>query len=87
MSKEPKDYFTHTFKTKEGIVSTWYYEKDRMNLGLYKVTIDYPKNYTSLEEDRKLQNKKTPKTKRRFVNPKTGKEVSYQRAKALGITK
>lgn len=84
MSKEPKDYFTRTFKTKEGIVSTWYYG---MNLGLYKVTIDYPKNYTSLEEDRKLQNKKTPKTKRRFVNPKTGKEVSYQRAKALGITK
>ncbi len=58
-----------------------------MNLGPYKVTIDYPKDYTSLEEDRKLKNKKTPKTKRRFINPETGKEVSYQRAKALGITK
>lgn len=87
MSKEPKDYFTRTYKTKDGVVSTWYYEKNKMDLGLYKVTIDYPKNYTSLEEDRKLQNKKTPKTKRRFINPKTGKEISYQRAKALGITK
>jgi hypothetical protein len=86
-TKEPKDYFTRIFKTKEGIVSTWYYEKDHLNLNPFKVIIDYPKDYTSLEEDRKLSNKKIPKTKRRFINPETGKEVSYQRAKTLGITK
>ena len=44
-------------------------------------------NYTSDAEDLKLKNKKLPKTKQRFINPKNGKEVSYQRAKELGIIK
>jgi hypothetical protein len=30
---------------------------------------------------------KLPKTKRRYINPKTGKEVAYSRAKELGIIK
>ena len=68
MSKEPKDYFTRTFKTKEGVVSTWYYEKDRINLGPYKVTIDYPKDYTSLEEDRKLKNKNKKRVKTHSIS-------------------
>ena len=51
------------------------------------VSIHYPKNYTSDAEDLKLKNKKLPKTKQRFINPKNGKEVSYQRAKELGIIK
>jgi hypothetical protein len=82
-----QEIVTKTFKSNDGVVSTWYYEKDRLNLGPFKVTIDYPKDWTSQEEDMKKSNKKVSKTNQRFVNPSTGKEVSYQRAKALGLVK
>ncbi len=78
---------TKVFKSADGVVSTWYYEKDRLDLGPFKVVIDYPKDYTSLEEDLKKKNKKISKTNQRFINPSNGKEVSYQRAKALGLIK
>ena len=82
-----QEIVTKTFKSNDGVVSTWYYEKDRLNLGPFKVTIDYPKDWTSQEEDLKKKNKKISKTNQRFINPKNGKEVSYQRAKALGLIK
>lgn len=85
--KEPKEYITRVYKEKTGVTHTWYFEKDKLNLGPYKVTIDYPKSYTSDTEDKKQANKKLSKTKRRFINPKNGKEVSYQRAKQLGLVK
>jgi hypothetical protein len=31
--------------------------------------------------------KNLPKTKQMYLNPKTGKEVSYYRAKVLGLVK
>ena len=82
-----QEVITKVFKSVDGVVSTWYYEKDRLNLGPFKVVIDYPKDYTSLEEDIKKKNKKVSKTNQRFINPSTGKEVSYQRAKSLGLVK
>jgi hypothetical protein len=85
--KEPKEYITRVYKETTGITHTWYFEKDKLNLGPYKVVVDYPKNYTSEAEDKKQSNKKLPKTKRRFTNPDTGREISYQRAKQLGLVK
>lgn len=82
-----QEIVTKTFKSIDGVTSTWYYEKDRLNLGPFKVEIKYPDNYTSLEEDIKKKNKKVSKTNQRFINPKNGKEISYQRAKALGLVK
>lgn len=78
---------TKTFKSVDGVTSTWYYEKDRLNLGPFKVTIEYPKDWTSQEEDLKKKNKKISKTQRTWINPKNGKEVGYARAKALGLVK
>jgi hypothetical protein len=82
-----QEIVTKTFKSIDGVISTWYYEKDRLNLGPFKVEIKYPDNYTSLEEDIKKKNKKVSKTNQRFINPKNGKEISYQRAKTLGLVK
>jgi hypothetical protein len=82
-----QEIVTKTFKSVDGVISTWYYEKDRLNLGPFKVTIEYPKDYTSLEEDIKKSNKKVSKTNQRFINPKNGKEIGYTRAKELGLIK
>ena len=82
-----QEIVTKTFKSNDGVVSTWYYEKDRLNLGPFKVTIDYPKDWTSLEEDLKKKNKKVSKTQQTWINPNNGKEVGYTRAKALGLIK
>ena len=82
-----QEIVTKTFKSIDGVISTWYYEKDRLNLGPFKVEIKYPDDWTSQEEDLKKSNKKVAKTNQRFINPKNGKEVSYQRAKALGLVK
>jgi hypothetical protein len=82
-----QEIVTKTFKSIDGVVSTWYYEKDRLNLGPFKVEIKYPDDWTSQEEDLKKSNKKVSKTNKRFINPSTGKEVGYSRAKALGLVK
>jgi hypothetical protein len=82
-----QEIVTKTFKSVDGVISTWHYEKDRLNLGPFKVTIEYPKEWTSQEEDIKKKNKKVSKTNQRFINPKNGKEVGYQRAKELGLIK
>lgn len=82
-----EEIVTKTFKELNGVTHTWFFKKDQLNLGPFKVTIDYPKDYSSEEEDRKTSNKKVSKTKQRFINPNNGKEVSYQRAKQLGLIK
>ena len=74
-----KETYTRTYKDDGGVTHTWYYKgKD-----LFKVTIDYPKGHMSDAEEQKLKNKKLPKTKQRFTNPITGKEISHQRYQQL----
>jgi hypothetical protein len=79
-----KKGIARTYEDADGTKQVWQYSTtgDLMSVSIY-----YPKNYTSDAEDLKLKNKKLPKSKQRFINPKNGKEVSYQRAKELGIIK
>ena len=79
-----KKGIARTYEETDGTKQVWQYSTTG---DLMSVSIHYPKNYTSDAEDLKLKNKKLPKTKQRFINPKNGKEVSYQRAKELGIIK
>ena len=44
------------------------------------VEMFYPDNYFPEEREENL-----PKTKRKYLNPKTGKMVNYLRAKELGL--
>ena len=74
-----KKIITKTFKSTDGIISTWYYEEDKLNLGPFKVSIQYPNNYTSDFEDTKTKNKKLPKTKQKYFNPANGKMIGYTR--------
>lgn len=82
---EPILKYKQEFVSSEGIKSTWYWDKTKYPNGPYKVTTSYPEGYKSEEEERQLKNKKLPKTQRRYLNPETGKEVSYGRAKQLGL--
>ena len=75
--------YTLEFDEEDGTKSIWTYDKNITTDGPISVEIKYPKNYgflTFAEEQERL-----PKTKRRYINPHNGKEVGYQRAKALGL--
>lgn len=70
-----------------GIKITYTYRTDSVTSGIEKSEIDYPKAYLDqfAKEQQRLDN--LPKTKRLYLNPATGKEVSYARARALGLVK
>lgn len=70
-----------------GIVTTYTYRTDSVVSGIEKAEFEYPKGY--LEQFAKEQKRadNLPKTKRLYFNPATGKEVSYARARAIGLLK
>ena len=79
--------FTDEFTSEDGVINTWYYDTDRTTRGPVKVTQSYPKDYDHRTIDEKLrdENKKLPKTKRKYLNPENDKLVGYARARALGL--
>ena len=93
MSKEKKKYKSYyvpkvyerkaayqlEMEEEDGIISVWYYDKKKSKTGPYKTITKYPTGYNFYPDA------KIPKTKQKYLNPKTGKEVSYARAKALGL--
>lgn len=70
-----------------GIKTTYTYIKGSIVSGIQKAEFEYPKEY--LDEINKAfkKNAGLPKTKQMYTNPANGKEVSYARAKALGLVK
>ena len=80
--------YTKTFVCElTGIKTTYTYNGTSIVSGIVKAEFEYPKEYLDeLTKKEKRQNN-LPKTKQMFLNPKTGKEVSYYRAKSLGLVK
>lgn len=73
------------FVDEETGVRTVYTYRENIQRGIKSVEIFYPKAYSD-ELDRKAEIEDTlPKTRRMYMNPATGREVSYYRAKALGL--
>jgi hypothetical protein len=70
-----------------GIKTTYTYNGASIVSGIVKAEFEYPKEY--LDEFNKKEKIKNnlPKTKQMFLNPATGKEVGYYRAKNLGLVK
>lgn len=66
-------------ENEDGTTSIWKYDKKKNPYGPYQTSIKYPTGYNF------HPNEKVPKTKKKYLNPKTGKEVSYARAKTLGL--
>ena len=70
-----------------GIKTTYTYRTESIIRGIEKAEFEYPKEYLEELNRKEKYQKNLPKTKQMFLNPKTGKEVSYYRAKALGLVK
>lgn len=68
-----------------GITTTYTYRGKSIVSGIEKAEFDYPKGYLEqfAKEQKRAEN--LPKTRRLYLNPATGKEVSYARAKALKL--
>jgi len=72
---------------KTGIKSTYTYNGASIVNGMIKAEFEYPKQYLDdFAKKEKIKNN-LPKTKQKFLNPATGKEVGYYRAKNLGLVK
>lgn len=68
-----------------GIKTTYTYNSGSVVSGIAKAEFEYPPGYLDSFNKKEKHQKSLPKTKQTFLNPKTGKEVSYYRAKALGL--
>jgi len=68
-----------------GIKTTYTYNSESVVSGIVKAEFEYPPGYIEAFSKKEKSNNSLPKTKQMFLNPKTGKEVSYYRAKSLGL--
>ena len=68
-----------------GIKTTYTYNRDSIVSGMVKAEFEYPPGYLEAFNKKQKREDNLPKTKRLYVNPATGREVSYARAKALKI--
>ena len=75
------------FKNDDGTKCVWKYDMNITRNGPYECTTTYPATFKTAAEKQKEANKKLPKSQQTFLNIKTGREVSYFRAKQLGIIK
>lgn len=84
MVKQP---YTKTFVCEvTGITTTYHYQDSIVN-GIKSVEIEYPKGYLEAFNKKQKHQDNLPKTKRLYLNPATGKDVSYARARSLGLVK
>jgi hypothetical protein len=77
--------FTREYLFSDGVKSIWEFDLEKQPNGPIKTTISYPENSKHREKILQEENSKLPLTKQKFWNTATGKEISYQRAKQLGI--
>lgn len=85
MVKQQQPY-TKTFVCDvTGIKTTYTYNGSSIVNGIIKAEFDYPPGYLEAFNKKEKRQDNLPKTKRLYLNPATGNEVSYARAKALKI--
>ena len=70
-----------------GIKTTYTYRGSSITSGIESAEFDYPKDYLEQFAKEEKRSNNLPKTKQMYLNPKTGREVSYFRAKTLGLIK
>jgi hypothetical protein len=70
-----------------GIVTTYTYRGSSITSGMEKAEFEYPKGYLEQFAKQQKMADNLPKTRRLYYNPATGKDVSYARARTLGLLK
>jgi len=83
LNEKPIKKYTQVFKDDISI-DTWVWDKDIFANGPISVTREFL-NEEVQENGLTINNEDLPKTKRRYINPKNGKDVAYFRAKQLGL--
>lgn len=79
---------TSTFTCEHtGIVTKYTYRGASIATGIEKAEFEYPKGYLEQFAKEQKRTDNLPKTKRLYLNPATGREVSYSRALSLGLLK
>jgi hypothetical protein len=73
--------FERRYVGEDGSVEVWKFDTRKNTNGPYETTMEYPKGTKTFEQMQEL----LPKTRRRYLNPETGKDVAYTRAKELGL--
>jgi hypothetical protein len=73
--------FERRYVGEDGSVEVWKFDTRKNANGPYETTMEYPKGTKTFEQIQEA----LPKTKRRYLNPETGKDVAYSRAKELGL--
>ena len=73
--------FERRYVGEDGSVEVWKFDTRKNTNGPYETTMEYPKGTKTFEQIQEA----LPKTKRRYLNPLTGKTVAYTRAKELGL--
>jgi len=79
--EEQSTKFTREYISSDKVKQVWTYDLNKFKRGPISVDIHYPSNYVSLEEEEG----KLPISKRKYLNPNTGKWVGYSRGLALGL--
>ena len=77
--------FTKTFTCEHTGIKTIYTYQDSIVHGIQSVEIEYPKDYLKDLEKAEKRNNNLPKTRQTYTNPANGREISYARAKFLGL--
>lgn len=77
--------YKQVFTNSEGVKTIWHWDKTKFPNGPIKVETQFPQGWESETQKVEKQNKKLPKTKRKYFNPSNGKMVGYARAKSLGL--
>lgn len=80
--EEQSTKFTREITHSDGVKQFWTYDLEKRRNGPIKIEITYPTSYSTFEEEQE----QIPVSKRKYLNPHTGKWVAYGRAKQLGLT-
>jgi hypothetical protein len=80
----PKRQFTREYKNSDGGFDIWTYNLDKFTNGPISVETIYAKNNT-ISTPSPINDSKLSLSQRKWINPSNGKEVSYQRARVLGL--
>lgn len=79
--------FTREHKSEDGVVTIWTYDLDKFTNGPISVESIYPKNYQHYPDYTKYENMWIPIKHRVYYHPKTGKEISHNKAVKLGLAR
>jgi hypothetical protein len=81
--------FQRHYKSEDGTSSIWHFDTNYSETNPIMVEEldgdELPSSTIQIQERVARPKKSLPKTKQKYLNPKTGKEVGYVRAKNLGL--